>query len=305
MSDIFEDTLNDIFRLIRLTGCVYFVHDFPRPWGMDVPAADVAQFHLVIEGACWLGHGGGSATLNAGEAVIFPRGDAHCLADQANSPREPGGALVRRIQQGRSPAPVRAADVATRLLCGHFEFDRAVGHPLIAELPDLVRARNLLGENENWLQAIAPLLARETRSIQPGADTMVDRLAEVLLIQVLRAHLLSVRQPKGFLAATMDRRINRALKRIHRAESDAVNLDLLARDAGMSRSSFSRHFRDLMGQSPITYLISWRLMKARDWLLHGDRPIADIAELAGYTSEAAFSRAFKRQFAENPSACRG
>ncbi len=258
----------------------------------------------MIEGTCNLNFEGENRILSAGDAVVFPAGNRHWLADKIDSYRHPGKEVVKNIQDGRH-REIADRDVATRLLCGHFEFDRAVGHPLITELPQLVLTKNLMRDHPTWIETIAPILAAETQSLQPGADTVVDRLAEVLLIQVLRNHLMSLKQAKGFLAATMDQRVNRALKRIH-AETDAsVDLATLAHDAGMSRSSFSQHFKELMGQSPITYLTSWRLMKARDWLHHGNSPIAEIADRAGYASEAAFSRAFKRQFSENPSACRG
>ncbi len=172
-----------------------------------------------------------------------------------------------------------------------------MAHPLIGELPDVIHVRGMESRHPGWLDWVAPILIGETGSGRPGAETIVDRLAEVLLIQVLRAHLLDHQQGRGFLAAIMDRRINNALKVIHAGAGDEFTLADIARAAGMSRSSLAGRFKDVMGEAPMAYLGRWRMLQARDLLSTTGLPLADVAERVGYGSEAAFSRAFRRAFA--------
>jgi AraC-like DNA-binding protein len=299
-----EDALSDVLRLIRLSGCVYFQSEFAAPWGMTMDAGPYAQFHVVVRGSCWLTLTGERRRLETGDVVVLATGAAHALSDEPTSPRLPGRQVLEAVLGGHAAFGPADGRPETRLLCGHFEFDRAVAHPLISELPDVIHVRGMESQHPGWLDWVAPILIGETGSGRPGAETIVDRLAEVLLIQVLRAHLLDHQQGQGFLAAIMDRRINNALKVIHAGAGDELTLADIARAAGMSRSSLAGRFKDVMGEAPMAYLGRWRMLQARDLLSTTGLPLADVAERVGYGSEAAFSRAFRRAFAEAPGAFR-
>lgn len=292
------DTLSDVLNLMRLRGCVYFLRNFAAPWGMEMPSGSNAQFHMVVRGRCWLRFDDERIELASGDVVVFPRGEAHLLLDDPNSIPSPG-IRVLEAHAARQPIFVGSGEKA-RLLCGHFEFDRAFRHPLAAELPRLIHIKGLSSEQPDWFEAVTHVLIRETGADEPGATTVVDRLAEVLFIQVLRAYLIQSRPVCGFLAAIGDGQINRALRAIHEAAGTEVTLADIAREAGMSRSNLALRFKEILGETPMDYLTRWRMLKAQELLRTSDQPLLDIAERVGYKSEAAFSRAFKRQFEQSP-----
>lgn len=267
----------------------------------------VAQFHVVVRGRCWLHWAEGETQLSGGDVVVFPFGHGHALVDEPGTAPIPGPAVLEGMQKGDHP--FAEGGHGTTLLCGHFEFDRDLRHPLIEELPSLIHVRSMEREQPGWLETVAPILVRESGMPGPGADSIVDRLAEVLLIQVLRAHLLEFAPSQGFLAALADRRISRVLSIIHREAGHReggtdLTLNALSRRAGMSRSSLAARFKALLGVAPMNYLAGWRMLIARDLLTSSSHTVAEAADAVGYASEAAFSRAFKRMFDENPGAVR-
>lgn len=292
------DTLSDVLNLMRLRGCVYFLRTFAAPWGMEMPSGPHAQFHMVVRGRCWLRFDAETIELASGDVIVFPRGDGHLLLDDPNTIPVPG---IRVLDAHAAQQPIFAGEgEQTRLLCGHFEFDHAFRHPLATELPRLIHIKGLSSDQPDWFEAVTRVLVRETDSDAPGSSTVIDRLAEVLFIQVLRAYLLQSKPVSGFLAAVRDGQINRALKTIHGAAGTELTLADIAREAGMSRSNLALRFKEVLGETPIDYLTRWRMLKAQELLRTSDRPLVDIAEHVGYKSEAAFSRAFKRRFEQSP-----
>ena len=296
------DPLSDVLDRIRLRGCVYFQRDFSPPWGMAMDAGPVAQFHLVVRGRCWLKIGEATRQLATGDIVVFPFGAAHTLFDDPATAPVPGLTVVQAHQNGQ---PIFSGQSpGARLLCGHFELDRDLKHSLIRELPPLIHIRGMSAEQPSWLEATIAMLVRESASDQPGAATVVDRLAEVLFVQVLRAHLLASAPSQGFLAALKDRRMSSALEIIHGNVHTDLTLDAIARAAGMSRSNLALRFKEVMGVTPMDYVTGWRMQRASEMLRSSRDSMADVAERVGYRSEAAFSRAFKRIFDQTPGAFR-
>ncbi len=294
-----RDALSDVLRLIRLRSQIYFLRDFSAPWGMQMDDAPVGQFHLVVRGQCWLEAVGEQRMLGSGDVVLFPLGDAHRMTDQPSGEAVPGPQVMAAIQAGE---PIfEDGAVSTTLLCGHFEFDRDLRHPLLQALPRLIHSKGMARRNPGWLDSVTGVLVSETGSGAPGADVVVNRLAEVLFIQVLRDYLLEDRPDHGFLAALHDPRLCQALSCIHRSVQGDLTLAEIARAAGMSRSNLASRFKAVMGVTPMGYLIQWRLLQASELLRTSEDPVATIAGRVGYASEAAFSRAFKRLFAQSPS----
>ena len=296
-----SDTLSDVLNLMRFSGCVYFLRDFAPPWGMRMPDGPFAQFHMVVRGQCWLRSKQTRRLLSSGDIVILPHGTAHELLDDPATVPVPGPSVLAAHRNGRPLFQDGHGDApSVRLLCGHFAFDRDFKHPLAAELPELIHIRDMTGDQPDWFEAATRLLIRESDADLPGAATVVDRLAEVLFIQVLRAHLLQTRPTRGFLAAICDPHLGRALHKIHAEATRDLTLAEIARAAGMSRSNLAFRFKTLVGETPITYLTRWRLLQAQELLRTSTRSLPDIAHQVGYRSQAAFSRAFKRTFAQSP-----
>jgi AraC-like DNA-binding protein len=142
------------------------------------------------------------------------------------------------------------------------------------------------------MQALASEMAQQA----PGSDVVATRLAEILFIQALRAHIASEVEwrNKGWLRAIFDPQVGAALSAVHNSVSTPWTVESLATAAGMSRSAFAARFKELLGQTPLKYVTEWRMQKAMRLLQQHDKKLIDIARLVGYESDAAFSRAFKR-----------
>jgi len=139
---------------------------------------------------------------------------------------------------------------------------------------------------------------------RPGASSVVEKLAEVLLVQVIRAHYAQQRRDTGLMAGLNDRRLARAFQVIHLRYADPLSLDDLAGAAGMSRSAFALHFKSVVDMTPMAYLTLWRLSAAHELLTFDGITVSQAACDVGYMSEVAFSRAFRRRFGSSPASVR-
>lgn len=297
-----EDVLSDILRLIRLKGCVYFVRDFWSPWAMAMGGGAVAQFHIVLRGHCVVEAMGRKLVGAPGDVFLFPRGQAHTLADDENRAAVRGQDFMQSLA---TDDPMFAAGKdQTQVICGHYEYRSHTGHPLIEELPAVIHIKSFDSYSPEAIDSILPALIRELKNDRPGGSVVVEKLAEVLLVQVLRAHYEQTETSQGFLAGMFDERLTRALRLIHSNYRENLSLDDLAAAAGMSRSAFALHFKSTVGAAPVAYLANWRMCQANEILQQGDVTLAQVAPQVGYHSEISFSRAFKRQFGKNPSAVR-
>jgi AraC-like DNA-binding protein len=135
----------------------------------------------------------------------------------------------------------------------------------------------------------------------PGSEVVATRLAEVLFIQVLRAHIASrPERNKGWLRAVFDPQIGTALTAFHDSVGAPWTVESLSDAAGVSRSAFAVRFKELLGQTPLEYVTEWRMQKAMQLLEQRDKKLVDIARSVGYESDAAFSKAFKRVVGASP-----
>ena len=265
---------------------------------MRIADTGFAHFHVVSSGSCVVETGGDVTGLDPGDVLIFPRGAPHVLADQAG--RDPVEGRTVMEAEGRGSPLFSRGDPSCRIICGHFEYRLRPMHPLIDGLPDMIRVAAPTLSSTAPERSVLPLLIAETDPSSSGSTSIAERLAEVLLIQVLHVHFDRDKKAAGFLSGLMDRRLSRALATIHKDYPSPLTLGDLARTAGMSRTGFSQHFRALVGVPPIEYLTQWRMLSAGDMLERPDLPVADIASRSGYDSELTFARAFKRTFKISP-----
>jgi len=296
------DVLSDVLRLIRLKSCVYFARDFRSPWGMRMDAGVFAQFHAVLRGNCVVSHAGHAIDGSAGDVFLFPAGDAHQIADAVDRSAVPGPAFMESLA---TDAPLFTDGGApTRLLCGHYEYRNDIRHPLIDELAPLIHVRSFENQAPETLNGILPMLARELSDARPGATAAAEKLAEILLIQVIRAHFEQARHHAGLIAGLLDPRLTNAFALVHNQYGQHVSLDDMAGAAGMSRSAFAAHFRTQAGMTPVAYLTVWRMCIAFDLLTSDRLPVDEAALRVGYESDIAFGRAFKRHFGQTPGVVR-
>ena len=302
------DVLSDIFSALRLRGAVYFRAAFHAPWGMTIPDGRLASFHVVCAGSCWLRveTSGDLVELSQGDIVIFPRGQGHTLLCEPNADAVLAQQLTSSPKQDVSDNAIAfggGGSATTSLICGHFEYQRELPHPLFETLPAVVHLRGSDGDG-SWVIAASALAAEVSAAGESTINTAVDRLGEALLIQTLSTYISSREDEESFLGAIQDRHIGLVISLMHGDVSHDWNLSELAEAALMSRSVFSERFRRLVGTSPMLYLARWRMLKARELLMDTALPIAEISERVGYRSEFAFSKAFKRNLGETPGAVR-
>lgn len=293
-----NDILSDVLRLVRLKGCVYFRHSFAAPWAMRVDEGVAAQFHVVARGECTVETANGTFSGGPGDVFIFPRGTSHVIGDRPGRQAMPGHQAVGAILQGK--APFAGGGRETQLVCGHFEYRHALRHPLFADLPEVMHFRANDFDTPEIVDPIVPILLREMAANRPGKETVVERLAEAMLVQLLRAHVLREAPASGFLAALSDRRLCLAIRAIQRGADRRLTLDAIAKVAGMSRSALAERFKAAVGCAPIEYLALWRMYTACNLLSDTYASVADIANQVGYESDIAFARAFKREIGASP-----
>jgi len=295
-----DDALSEVLRLVRLRACVYFARNMEPGWGMTIPASPTGPLHMVLEGQCLLRIGTQERRLRAGDAVLLPRGTPHQMLDNADAMPVPGPEAVRNLLARPEPA-----NAVARMLCGHFEWDGTLDHPLFAELPRFILVRNMLNREGGALfSTVVDLITAEQASAAPGASAVTDRMGEVLFVSLLRAWIADHAPTHGVLATMSDPRLARALSVIHQQHGSDLDLIQLARAAGMSRTAFATRFHEVMGRPPKAYLTEWRLLQARQLLTRSDIAQPEIIERVGYGSEAGFARAFKRRFGETPAQLR-
>lgn len=293
-----NDAFSDVLRLIRLQSCIYFLRDFRSPWGMRLDGGGVAQFHAVLRGQCVIEAAGRVFQGAPGDVFLFPKGEPHVIADSEGRDVVSGQDFMQSL---RSDSPLfNNGTNVTRLLCGHYEYHHDIRHPLIEELPAVMHMKSFESSAPEMLGNVLPALIREINADHPGATAVIEKLAEILLVQMIRAHVIEEDLQTGFLVALCDNRLARAVKLIHRQPGSAISLNAMAAEAGMSRSAFALHFKTIVGMSPFAYVTLWRMCRAHDLLQVSALSVSQTAIRVGYDSEVAFSRAFKRHFGTSP-----
>lgn len=296
------DVFSDIFDLIKLKSCVYFQREFRGPWSMRIEGTGFAQFHVLTRGTCVLETDGAWRDCSVGDILFFPHGLGHTLADRPCRDPVPGPEAMASFA-GDDPLFVDG-DTSMRLICGHYEYRMHHAHPLISDLPSVIHLKSTDTLHGTDGGSVLPLLMNELAQNSPGASSVAERYAEILLIQTLRRFYAEDHERVGFMAGLGDPRLQKAVKLMHRNVALPIGLQDLAREAAMSRSSFADLFREKTGMPPIEYLAKWRMLTAGDLLLSTDRPVVDVALRVGYESDISFSRAFKRQFGVTPATYR-
>ena len=312
------DALSETLRVVRLVGAIFINARFTAPWCYQSPRADTAApllepgaervviFHLITEGECHVElDGQPPLRLSAGDAVVFPQGDAHRMCSAPGIAPATGARLDAVLARRPRTLVYGGGGATTRLVCGYLACDARLARLLLAGLPQVVRV-NVRGSNAGvWLEASLRYALSEARSPRPGGAGVLAKLAEVLFIEVLRLHMHEQGEGRtGWLAGVGDRVVGAALNSIHQRPAHAWTLEDLARTSGTSRSVLAERFQQLVGSSPMQYLTQWRMLLATNLLCRSNAPLARIAEDIGYQTDTAFSRAFRREFGMPPATWR-
>ncbi len=309
------DLLSDLLDIMRVSGTVLFRAEFREPWSVEAPEScelarvlpfrseHIIPFHVLASGGCYLGMRNRERIwLTEGDAVLFPYGDGHLLSGRDEAapvhvaqllPRPPWSELLA-VKHGGSGA-------GTKLICGFLQCDELLFHPILRHLPMLLHVRPDRSPADNWLATTIHHTAMEASRPSPGSRSMLPRLTELMFVEILRKHMQGLAANEvGWFAALNDPIVGAGLKHLHAKPFDDWSVESLARQVGVSRTVLCERFKHFLNQPPMQYLARWRLQLAAQNLKLGDSPIKTIADQAGYESEAAFSRAFKRHFGLPP-----
>ena len=322
------DTLSDLLRTVRLRGAVFYRVEGASPWVAEAPrAAEIIpaimpgvehmfEFHAVAEGACWAAlTGEPPVRMAAGDVVLFPQGDAHVMSSAPGLRAQPAmdlflaprpAQLPFALQAGRpqTPAAPAGADQAA-LVCGFLGLDARPFNPLLAALPRVLHVPRRLFGDAAWVTTFLRTATAESSVKRPGGEAVLERMSELLFVEVLRCYADSLPpEQTGWLAGMRDPIVGRALSLLHQRPADPWTIERLGSESGLSRSSLHERFVHLIGQPPMQYLTNWRMQLASARLRESDAKVVDIALDVGYESEAAFSRAFKRVVGLSPGAWR-
>ncbi len=304
----YTDPLGETLHLLRLKGTFYCRSELTAPWGIDLPAFDGwMMFHVVTEGHCWLEvEGDKPRLLQPGSLTLLPHGNRHVVRSNPDDKTVPLFDIpVEKVSERYEIMRHGGNGELTHLTCGLVHFDHIAGQQLIEQLPKVLQIDAWAEDDGNWIQSTLRFIAREAKELRPGGETVITHLADILIIQAIRSWIDSAPEAnQGWLAALRDKQIGKALAAIHRAPEKDWSLHELAEDVGMSRSSFSARFTDLVGESAMRYLTNWRMQLARVQLQESSDSLAVLADQLGYQSEVAFCRAFKRVFGESPGSVR-
>jgi len=290
------DAFSDVLQDLRLTVATYGRCSLRRSWGITFPSHVDARFHFVVEGACWLrGTTFERVRLEAGDAVLLPRGAAHVLSDPARAktkplisyPLEAVGETTYRLSAGGEGAQ-------TLLVCCTVGFGTPVIHPLLELMPPLLVVKRSAAKDPA-LPTLLDIMADEVAAPRMGTATVMARLADVVIARMLRTWVETRREDTtGWLAAVRDPQLLRALAAIHREPGRRWSIQALARVAGLSRTLLTERFATLVGVPPGQYLARSRMQLARVWLQRDRITLREAAYRLGYENDASFSRAFKR-----------
>jgi len=326
------DTLSDLLRAVRFRGALFYYIEGAPPWVAEAPAAGeiipailpsaehMIEFHGVVEGSCWAALvGEPPLRLEAGDLVLFPQGDPHVMSSAP-------GLRAPRVDKSLyfSPRPpqlpyslsMREAEITTArldgggrdrstIVCGFLGLDATPFNPLLAALPRVLRVPGSTLGADSWVTTFLRVVVAESNQRRPGGEAVLERMSEVLFVEVLRRHIDTLPpEQTGWLAGMRDPVVGRALSLLHDRPGEPWTLDRLGEEAGISRSSLHERFVHFIGQPPMQYLTRWRMQVASGLLRDTSAKLVEVSLAAGYESEAAFSRAFKREVGVSPGAWR-
>ena len=313
------DALSDVLRVIRLKGGVFLHAEFTAPWCIRAEispddcgtllegAEHLVLYHYVAEGRLSAQIPNGKPVeIAAGEVVIFPHNHSHLIGSHLDLPPVPSRQVVQAPPGGGLWA-IRhgGGGDETRIVCGFLGCDRLEGNPLTAALPSVLRFDTRQGSAAAWMKSSLEFAADEIAARRAGSETVLAKLSELLFVETLRRYVEGLPEDQtGWLAGLKDPFVSRALSLLHGRVAKEWTVDDLGREVGLSRSALADRFARLIGEPPMRYLARWRIQVAAHQLRTSDMSLARIAEHVGYESEAAFSRAFKRNFGVPPAAWR-
>jgi AraC-like DNA-binding protein len=309
------DAFSQILSGVVLKGALFFNAEFSAPWGFNaLPTHDLAPllapnaphlliYHFLVEGSGIVHLGKDEPIeLEPGDVVVIPHGDAHVMCSAQGVERKLSEAMIAKLKtRDLSVMQAGGGGTVARFVCGYMVCDPLLCRPILQSLPRAFKVNLRADRSGQWLEHTLLHLVEETASDNAGSAAVLAKLSEALFVDTLRRYLASLPQHEvGWLAAARDPIIGKSLMLLHSRTPHPWTIAELAHEVGLSRSSLVQRFTRYLSEPPMAYLIRWRLQLAARALASTSHGVAEIAEDVGYESEAAFNRAFKREFGSPP-----
>jgi AraC-like DNA-binding protein len=239
--------------------------------------------------------------------VLLPRNDLHLVGSDLSLPPVAGSEIIQPPPGNGGLFTIHhgGGGKRTRMICGYLGCDGAEDNPVISTLPSLLKLDAEQGGAAEWIRSTFQYAAEEVAAGRPGSETVLAKLSELLFVEAVRRYAEGLPEGQtGWLAGLRDPHVARALALIHRDIARPWSVDDLSREVGLSRSALADRFIGLIGMPPMHYVASWRMQVATQKLRNTNASLAQVADMVGYGSEAAFSRAFKKAFGTAPATWR-
>lgn len=311
------ERIYEALRSMRLSGAVFLEADLTAPWGFNsrVDPADCApymtpprhliSYHFLLDGECMIRlEGRAPLPIRGGEIVVLPRNDAHVLASGEGVPPIDAGPLIEPGGSG-GLAQIRygGGGARTRMYCGFLGTDAPYSAAL-AMLPAVMKVDACASAAGGWIESSLRYAAQASACAGDDASQMVARVAELLFYDAVRQYIAANPREQRVWASLGDPYVGRALALLHEKPAHRWTTDALAAEIGLSRSAFAERFTRAVGEPPMRYLARRKLERAATMLRESSLPIGRIAYDIGYESEAAFNRAFRREYGAPPGSWR-
>ncbi len=297
------DPLGEALHYLRMSGVFYCKSEFTAPWGLEMPEmGNVLSFHLLSSGRALFEVAGAEPVwAQSGDLVLVPHGRGHNLLSEESARADGLFDLPRKLMSDRYEILNHGGNgERTDMLCGAVRFDHPLAIQLVELLPPIIHVEAGSPHME-WSPLMLQFMASEAKQMRPGGETVITRLADILVIQAIRSWIeVDPAAQQGWLGALQDDRIGRSISLIHQDPSVSWTVDGLASEVGLSRSAFSARFTSYVGEPVMQYVTRWKMNVAETWLKEEKMSQVELANRLGYQSEAAFNRAFKRFIGVTP-----
>jgi len=302
---ITEHPLDHLMKMFSMDSLYFTQCTFKKPWAISLPQMDhCVIFHLVENGEAKFLTKEKSIKLNSQELIIFPKGSPHKISDGLSDEfTELSRLPIKLITPRFETLSYGGLGEETKIFCGALVFRSPITKKLIDILPDYLAITNSSNtQNISSIKSLFSLINYEVNHISIGSDVTLSKLADLLIITAIREYLNNpATYQKGIMLMLSDPRISKSIDLMHKNPGINWSLEALSKEVGMSRTSFIEKFRELIGTTPIDYLIEWRMSLAFSKLQMNSQSILSVALELGYKSEASFSRAFKKVIGKSPS----
>jgi AraC-like DNA-binding protein len=296
------DPLSEVFGSVKIEDAMYRRLEATAPWGFSY-SGDTdprIRFGLVVRGSALLKFKNQRRTisLSGGDLFISILSDEpFILVDHPRSAIVDSSELRKLEVDG--VIHFGGGGPLTTFVSGSFGMS-TFGAPLISSILPRFLHLQLEQNRSHAVRSILDILATETA--QPGiASSCLTNLYELLFFYAIRAYASSsAAPPKGWLAAMSDKQLRKSIEAMHSGLDRSWSVELLAREARMSRSAFALKFRTVLGQTPLEYITQWRMYKAGGMIRSSNTSFSEVASAVGYGSESSFSRVFKREMGAAP-----